>query len=50
MVKRTNVLFIRLTEDEKRKLTEYAHQYNSSLNSVIVNFINNLVKEDKQND
>ena len=50
MVKRTNVLFIRLTDDEKLKLQDYARVNNLSLNMTIVQFINNLVKEGKQND
>ena len=49
MVKRTNVLFIRLTDEEKLKLQDYSRKNNMSLNMTIVNLINNLVKEDKQN-
>ena len=45
MVKRTNVLFIRLTDEEKRKLQVYARDNNISLNMTIVNLINNLDKE-----
>ena len=47
MVKRTNVLFIRLTDDEKLKLQDYSRKNNMSLNMTIVNLINNLCKEDK---
>ena len=49
MVKRTNVLFIRLTDDEKIKLQDYARKNNMSLNMTIVTLINNL-REDKQNE
>ena len=45
MVKRTNVLFIRLTDEEKMKLQNYARVNNMSLNMTIVNLINNLERK-----
>lgn len=45
MVKRTNVLFIRLTDDEKLKLQNYAKTNNMSLNMTVVTLINNLREE-----
>ena len=45
MVKRTNVLFIRLTDDEKLKLQNFARANNMSLNMTIVNLINNLERK-----
>ena len=50
MVKRTNVLFIRLTDDEKLKLQEYSRANNMSLNMTIVSLINNLEKEENKNE
>lgn len=47
MVKRTNVLFIRLTDEEKRKLQDYARTNNMSLNMTIVTLINNLREVEK---
>ena len=49
MVKRTNVLFIRLTDDEKLKLQEYAKHYNLSLNMAIVKFIKSLENAEVEN-
>ena len=49
-LKRDNELHIRLTCDEKQILINYARDNNMSLNMTIVTLINNLEKEDKQNE
>ena len=48
-IKRKIALILRMNEQEKKLLDDYAKQNNMSLNMSLVTLINNL-KEDKQND
>ena len=49
-IKRKIALILRMNEQEKKLLDDYAKQNNMSLNMALVTLIKSLKKEDKQND
>ena len=48
-IKRKIALILRMNEQEKKLLDDYAKQNNMSLNMALVTLINNLVKEERRN-